>query len=415
MFSEAVFTPLAGAHETLRGVNTAARPSASLFKILKDAFLAFNQDKAPRLSAAIAYYAMFSIAPILLLGVALLGKYLASPHALDQLFGPGGMVVQTLGADNADALRKMVPDPSSIHKTSTWATWLGFGTLFMAATGLFVQIQDALNSMWGADPGPPQGLLNVARTRLLSFVMILIIGVLLMVFLGLNTYLAAIATHMGEVLGLGAFGAFGVRLLTFVLSALFLTPVFAGIYKLLPAVKLEWREVWVGGAVTAFLFTLGQLLIGIYFGRATTSVVGAAGTLLALLTWIYYSAMIFFFGAEVTWVYSQQHGTHAGGAANSAKKQALNAAGANLDMTPGQQELEAAAAAKQPAKDARGRVLGLPAPRLPRVLPQVPSRAEGRTLPTVRSTLWNALSAIFAIPAVIFLRLLGLTGGKRRK
>jgi membrane protein len=381
---------------------------ADIFTLLRDAFLAFGQDKAPRLAAAIAYYAMFSLAPLLLLAVLVAGQFLSSGTVLDDLFGPAGIVAQNLGLEAADFLRGLI-DTDALQKGSVIASIAAFVTLFMGATGLFVQLQDALNSMWGADPGPPQGIVNVLWTRVKSFLMILAIGLLLIAFLGVNTYLSAIAQRLGDTIGAGAFF---VRAGTALLSVLFLAPVFAGIYKVLPDVKLEWREVWVGGFFTSTLFTLGQLGIGLYLAQAAPdSAFGAAGTLIVLLLWIYYSAMIFFFGAEVTWVYSQRFGTHAGGAANTAKKQALAAQGAEIDPTESDQERAAKQQADSPVRDSRGRVLGVP---VPRVLPRVPRREEGRVLPTVRAALWNAVTAVLAVPAVIVLRVLGITGGRRK-
>ncbi|WP_343756365.1 YihY/virulence factor BrkB family protein [Deinococcus depolymerans] len=380
----------------------------SAFTLLREAALAFGQDKAPRLAAAIAYYAMFSLAPLLLLAVVVAGRFLTNNAVLDQLFGPGGLIAQNLGTDTATLLRGLV-NTDSLQRGSLVASIAAFVTLFMGATGLFVQLQDALNSMWGADPGPPQGFVNVLWTRLKSFLMILAIGLLLIAFLGVNTYLSVIAQRLGDTIGAGAFF---VRAGTALLSVLFLAPVFAGIYKLLPDVKLEWREVWVGGFFTSALFTLGQLGIGLYLGQAAPgSAFGAAATLIVLLLWIYYSAMIFFFGAEVTWVYSQKYGTHAGGAANTAKKQALAAQGAEIDPSESPQERDAKRQADRPVRDSRGRVLGVP---VPRVLPRVPRREEGRVLPTVRAALWNAVTAVLAVPAVIVLRVLGITGGRRR-
>ncbi|MBX8466801.1 YihY/virulence factor BrkB family protein [Deinococcus sp. RIT780] len=381
---------------------------ADIFTLLRDAFLAFGQDKAPRLAAAIAYYAMFSLAPLLLLAVLVAGQFLSSGTVLDDLFGPAGIVAQNLGLEAADFLRGLI-DTDALQKGSVIASIAAFVTLFMGATGLFVQLQDALNSMWGADPGPPQGIVNVLWTRVKSFLMILGIGLLLIAFLGVNTYLSAIAQRLGDTIGAGAFF---VRAGTALLSVLFLAPVFAGIYKVLPDVKLEWREVWVGGFFTSTLFTLGQLGIGLYLGQAAPgSAFGAAATLIVLLLWIYYSAMIFFFGAEVTWVYSQKFGTHAGGAANTAKKQALAAQGAEIDPTESTQERDAKRQADGPVRDSRGRVLGVP---VPRVLPRVPRREEGRVLPTVRAAVWNAVTAVLAVPAVIVLRVLGITGGRRK-
>ncbi|NTY00441.1 YihY/virulence factor BrkB family protein [Deinococcus sp. JMULE3] len=383
---------------------------ADYFTLLREAFLAFGQDQAPRLAAAIAYYAIFSLAPMLLLGVVLASRLIADVDVQAQLFGPGSLVAQNLGADTAEFLRTLV-NTDTLQKGSLIATLGAFVTLFLGATGLFVQLQGALNAMWGADPAPAQGFVHVLVTRVKSFVMILAIGLVLIVFLGLNTYLSAIAQGLGDTIGAGAFF---VRLGTALLSMLFLTPVFAGIYKVLPDVKLEWREVWVGGAFTATLFTLGQLGIGLYLGQAAPgSVFAGAASLVVLLLWIYYSAMIFFFGAEVTWVYSQKFGTHAGGAANTAKKEALAAQGVDIDPTESAQE-RAAKDTSAVVRDARGRVLGVPVPKLPRVLPQVPRREEGRVLPTVRAALWNAVTAVLAVPAVIVLRMLGITGGRRR-
>ena len=351
---------------------------------------------------------MFSLAPLLLLAVLVAGQFLSSGTVLDDLFGPAGIVAQNLGLEAADFLRGLI-DTDALQKGSVIASIAAFVTLFMGATGLFVQLQDALNSMWGADPGPPQGFVNVLWTRVKSFLMILAIGLLLIAFLGVNTYLSAIAQRLGDTIGAGAFF---VRAGTALLSVLFLAPVFAGIYKVLPDVKLEWREVWVGGFFTSTLFTLGQLGIGLYLGQAAPgSAFGAAATLIVLLLWIYYSAMIFFFGAEVTWVYSQKFGTHAGGAANTAKKQALAAQGAEIDPTESTQERDAKRQADSPVRDSRGRVLGVP---VPRVLPRVPRREEGRVLPTVRAAIWNAVTAVLAVPAVIVLRVLGITGGRRK-
>ncbi|GGS27894.1 YihY/virulence factor BrkB family protein [Deinococcus knuensis] len=381
---------------------------ADVFTLLREAFLAFGQDKAPRLAAAIAYYAMFSLAPLLLLAVLVAGQFLSNGTVLDDLFGPAGIVAQNLGLEAADFLRGLI-NTDALQKGSVIASIAAFVTLFMGATGLFVQLQDALNSMWGADPGPPQGFVHVLWTRVKSFLMILAIGVLLIAFLGVNTYLSAIAQHLGDSIG---GGAFLVRAGTALLSVLFLAPVFAGIYKVLPDVKLEWREVWVGGFFTSTLFTLGQLGIGLYLGQAAPgSAFGAAATLIVLLLWIYYSAMIFFFGAEVTWVYSQKFGNHAGGAANTAKKRALAAQGAQIDPDESPQERDARQGA---AAEGCTHLLGLPLPELPRVLPQVPRRDEGRVLPTVRAAIWNAVTAVLAVPAVIVLRVLGITGGRRK-
>lgn len=395
---------------------------ADLFTLIREAALAFGQDKAPRLAAAIAYYAMFSLAPLLLFAVAVAGFFLTNDAVIDNLFGASGLVAQNLGEQAADFLRSLVSNQKGLQRGSLVATLVSFVVLLLGATGLFVQLQDALSSMWGADPPPPQGFVKMVQTRVISFLMILGIGVVLLAFLGLNTYLSAIAQRLGDVIGAGVFF---VRVGTLLLSVLLLTLVFAAIYKFLPAVKLQWREVWVGSAVTATLFALGQLIIGLYFGRAVPgSAFGAAGALVALLVWIYYSGMIFFFGAEVTWVYSQKYGTRAGGAVNTGKKEALAAKGVEIDTTPSDQEAEAQAnASPQDARtDVRGRV------RLPgrRRAParhgangtfRVKTSTPQDVVPGVGGVLWNAVTAVMAVPAVLVLRLLGWKGTRegRRK
>lgn len=382
-------------YATLKDVTVAVLRPAVLFGILKDAAMAFNQDRAPRLAAAIAYYAMFSIAPILFLAVVLIGSFLSDSSFIEKVFSETGTLVQTIGPQAAQALRDMIPSEEVINKSNTVASIIGFGTLFMGATGLFVQLQDALNSMWGADNPPSPGVVGMVKTRIISFVMILSIGVLLLGFLALNTYLSAIARDLGDQIGVGAIA---VRILTFILSTMFLAPVFAAIYKFLPSVKLEWKEVNIGGALTALLFTLGQLIIGTYLGRTSgSSALGAAGTLLAILTWIYYSAMIFFFGAEVTWVYSQRNGSKAGGAGNNAKKEALVAQG--MRLAPDQPESDQTEKTKPDHSDttkttSKDMASTVTAP--PQTLP----------LPSIGAALWNIVSAIFALPAIIVLKLL---------
>lgn len=404
--------PQRAAHPTLPLMSAGTRLTlADLLTLIREAALAFNQDKAPRMAAAISYYAMTSLAPLLLLAVAVAGYFLTDSAVVDSLFGPKGTITQSIGVINAEFLKNLVNNQAGIRRSSLITSAVAFIVTFMGATGLFVQVQDALNSMWGADAPPRQGVISVTKTRLISFVMIIGIGLLLLFFLAANTWLSAAAHFLGDRFGVSATL---LRVSTFLLSTFLLTFVFAAIFQILPAVKLQWREVVVGGAVTATLFSLGQLLIGFYFGRAAPgSAFSAAGTLIALLFWIYYSALIFFFGAEITWVYSQEMGTRAGGAANPAKKEALALKGAHLDTTPSPQERRAAQALRG-SRDSGRRVLGWPV-EFPRVLPQVPTRAEGRVLPSVRGALWNLLLALMAVPAVIVLRVIGLTGGRRQK
>lgn len=382
---------------------------ANLFTLLREAALAFSQDKAPRLAAALAYYAIFAIAPLLFFVLAVASGLLADANVQEQLFE---FLAANLNQSAVEFVKGIVPDGSKLQQSTLLASIAGFVTLFMGSTGLFVQLQDALNTLWGAEPPTGNGILNVIKSRLLSFALVLGIGVIIIAFLIGNTYLSAIAEQLGETIGLGTFF---VRVVTFVVSAGILTVVFAALYKTLPNVKLQWKEVWIGSAITSVLFTLGQLGIGIYLGQtAPGSAFGAAGSLVLLLLWIYFSSMVFFFGAEVTWVYSQKYGSGAGGAGSVEKKAALVEKGVQIDAAPTAQELEARQKKQKgsPLPGRLGDLLDTASSKIPRVLPHAPTRAEGRLLPSVRGTVWNAVRAVLAVPAVIVLRLLGWTGGK---
>jgi len=307
-----------------------------LFPLLRDSATAFSQDRAPRLAAALAYYTTFSIAPLLFLVVSIAGYFFAGD--IGKLIGD--YAATHLGEDAAKLVTGML-NQDQLRQGGLIASILGFVTLFMGATGLFAQLQDALNALWGADPAPVKGFWRIVRTRLFAFGMVVFFAVLILVFLAGNTILAAFAEELGSSIGLGAILA---RVGTFALGTALFTLVFGLIFKYFPDVHLEWKDVWIGAGITAFLFTLGQLLIGLYFARVSPgSVFGAAGSLVVLLLWIYYTAQIVFFGAEITWVYAQQHGTGAGGALSPAKKEALVKRGVNINPAPTPREREAAA------------------------------------------------------------------------
>lgn len=378
---------------------------ADLFALVRDSYLAFTQDRAPRLAAALAYYAISSIAPLLFLIVAVAGRFLGREEVQRQIFET---IQQSLGTATATFLSGLVQNAAQ-PSTTLLATIIGAATLFLTTTAFFVQIQDSLNSLWGSNPAPPQSIWRIVGTRIISFVMVLAFGALIIGFLVANTYLAAIAQRLGDLIG---FGAFFVRLGTFILSTLLFTPVFAAVYKFLPDIKMQWRDVWVGSAITAMLFTLGQVLIGVYFGRTSAgSVYGAASSLFILLLWLYYSAMIFFFGAEVTWVYSQKHGTQAGGAQNPAKKAALAAQGADVPTAPSAKERAAAAVTPDQPGQPRAPVYrtGRSAAGQDRPLRPQPQR------PPLGRALGRVFLGLLALPAILVLELFGLAGMLRRR
>ena len=294
--------------------HTAGMKVKELLALLMDAVNAFSKDNAPRLAAAIAYYAISSIGPILFLIITVAGIVFQGQDTQQITARLTGAVQNILGtasdaqtsqniSDFVGTLVKSLKDQFDNPGTNTLAVLIGVATLFLTSTSLFLQLQGALNTLWGVEPHP--GLWAMIRTRFIGFLMVLVFGVLVVAYVVGNTYLTALTRQIGETVGQGANFA---RLGSAVLAVLVFTPVFAATYKWLPATNLKWRQVWIGGAVTAVLFVLSQAAIGLYFARATPgSIYGAASTLFVVLLWIYFSSMVVLFGAEVTWVYSQKY------------------------------------------------------------------------------------------------------------
>ena len=273
----------------------------AVWDLLKEIFSEWSEDKAARLAAALAYYITFSLAPLLLIVIAIVGL----------LFGEEavqGRVVEQIqglvGPDGAQLVQTMLQSTRQ-SGSNIAATLIGIVTLLLGATGVFVQLQDALNTIWEVAPKPGRGVLGMVKDRLLSFTMLLGIGFLLLVSLAVSAGLAALSSFLGDLLP----GLFEVaKVLDFVISLGVITLLFAMIYKFLPDVKIRWGDVWVGAAVTSLLFTVGKFLIGLYLGYSSTaSVYGAAGSLAVLLIWIYYTAQIVLLGAEFTQVYAKRY------------------------------------------------------------------------------------------------------------
>jgi membrane protein len=218
-------------------------------------------------------------------------------------------IVSTLqgvvGPEGARAIQSLIQQASR-PSSGILAALLGIVTLLIGAGGVVGQLHDSLNTIWGVEPKPGRGLWGLLRDRFLSFGMVLGIGFLLLVSLVVSAGLAALIQVMGGMLPGGAVVWHGVELLV---SFGLITVLFALIYKVLPDVHLAWRDVWIGAAMTSLLFTLGKLLLGLYLGRkGVTSAYGAAGSLVLVLLWVYYSALIVFFGAEFTQVYANTYG-----------------------------------------------------------------------------------------------------------
>ena len=271
--------------------------------VLKQAGSAWIRDSAPSKGAALAYYATFSIAPMLFIAMALAGLIFGEEAVTGAVFA---QLSDLMGPQGAEAIQEMV---SNLEEPSTgiWSTVIGVILLLIGASTVFGQLQTALDEIWEVPGGLAQrsGMWDFVRGRLLSFGMVLAMGFLVSVSLLLSTAVAAMGKWWGPYFGetLGYFADLGV-------SFVLLTLVFAMIYKFVPRARIEWRDVWVGAAVTAALFTVGKWAIGLYLGKSdVASSFGAFGSLVIVMVWVYYSAQIFLLGAEFTWAYAQNFGS----------------------------------------------------------------------------------------------------------
>jgi membrane protein len=279
--------------------------SVAAWPLLKRTFKEWNEDNAPRLAAALAYYTIFSLAPVLVIVVAVAGLAFGAEEVR------GALVEQMRGmlGDSGGELVLGMLEAASKPKDSILAMTLALATLLFGASGLFAQLQDALNTVWEVKPKAGRGVVGVLKDRFLSFTMVVGVGFLLLVSLVLSAALQAVQTFAeGRVAQLApAFQVAGT-----LLSLALTTLLFAMLFKFLPDVKLKWSDVWTGALATALLFTLGKYALGAYIGRgAVGSAYGAAGSLAIVLIWVYYSAQILLFGAELTQVWARMRGSWA--------------------------------------------------------------------------------------------------------
>lgn len=277
--------------------------------MLKQTLKEFSEDHCTSMAAALAYYTVFSLPPLLLLIVTLAGFFLDPgqvQHAIQQQVG--GLV----GPSGAQQIQTMIENASQRvqGRSSTLAVVLAVGGLLVGATGAFAQLQQTLNRAWQIAPDPEEGgVINFVGKRFLSLGMILGVAFLLLVSLVLSTAISALSGYLTQWLPVGI----GEPLL-FVVNAsgslLVITLLFATIFKVLPDARVAWKDVWVGAFGTALLFVMGKLLIGFYLGQSNPGeVFGAAGSLALILVWVYYSALIVFLGAEFTQVWARTKGT----------------------------------------------------------------------------------------------------------
>lgn len=278
-----------------------------MFNLLKDTVREWREDGANRLAAALAYYTTFSLAPLLVLIIAIAGLVGGQEVAQTQTMA---QVQDLLGVEGREFVQGMI-ESASKPRTGLTATIIGTVTLLFGALGVFGELQNSLNTIWEVKPKPAKGFVDGVKRfivkRLLSFTMVLGIGFLLLASLVVSAAISAMAAYIGNRWTLADFW---LELINFLVSFLVVTVLFAMIFKFLPEIKIAWKDVWLGAAVTSVLFSLGKFLIGLYLGRSEVgNTFGAAGSLAILLIWIYYSAQILFFGAEFTQVYANRYGS----------------------------------------------------------------------------------------------------------
>jgi membrane protein len=291
--------------DSLRAV-TLALNSSSAWLLLKEAGCAWAADNAPSLGAALAYYTIFSLAPVLIVVIAVAGLAFGREAAEGEILRQIHALVGPAGAATIQTIIQRAHQPALGIVAST----LGLVTVLVGASGAFLQLQDTLNQIWKVRRNSESFWASTLRKRSLSFGLVLGTGFLSLVSLALSAGLAAVGMFMGHLLPIPAFLLESVN---FLLSFAVITLLFAMIFKVLPDTEVAWGDVWIGAGVTALLFTIGKMLIGLYLGKSSiTSAYGAAGSLVVILVWVYYSAQILLLGAEFTHVYANQRGSRVG-------------------------------------------------------------------------------------------------------
>ena len=296
----------------VRGLMTKQRKSTAskslffgnAFSLLKQTFQEWLQDKAPQLGAALAYYTVFSLAPLILVLLAIVGVIFRDDPA-----GAWDKITQQMSYfldPSAVQVVQSIAQKASQPGKSTVATIIGIALALFGASGVFGQLQDSLNTIWGVKAKPGRGIWGFLRSRFLSFAMVAGICFLLLVSLVIEALLKGFSHYVQSVLPGGIAIALTVYLI-FDFAVVVL--LFAMIFKFLPDVEIQWRDVWIGAVMTAILFGIGKWLLGFYLGSGTAaSAYGAASSLITLLLWVYYSSQILLFGAEFTQVYAARAG-----------------------------------------------------------------------------------------------------------
>lgn len=274
-------------------------------RLFKDTFNQWNEDKAPQLGAALAYYTVFSLAPLTLVLLAVFslifgGSQEAHAKITEQM--------KAFIDPSAVQVIEQILDKASKPKNGIIATVIGVVIALFGASGVFGALQDALNTIWGVKPKPGQGIRGFLKARFLSFGMVGGVCFLLLVSLAFSTLVQSLGGYLDKILPGGPALPLAINL---VLDLVVITMMFALIFRFLPDAKIAWRDVWVGAGMTTALFIIGKWALGLYLGSGSAgSAYGAASALITTLLWVYYSAQILLFGAEFTQVYANAYGSH---------------------------------------------------------------------------------------------------------
>jgi membrane protein len=275
-----------------------------IWRLLKETISEFQFNQVSLLASSLAYYTVFSLAPLLIITIMIVGAIFGEAAAQGEIVG---RIQGVVGEEGAQVIETAIANLREDTNGGLFRFLISLGFLIFGASGVFAQIQNALDKIWEVKPEPGRNIFNFLRKRLLSFAMVLVIAFLLIVSLVANTVLAALIALLSDFLpGLG----YVWQLLSFLVSLGMVTLLFAAIYTILPDAHVEWRDAFAGAIITAVLFMLGQFFFGLFLSRTEFgSAYGVAGSLVIIITWAYYAAHILFLGAEFTKVYARRHGS----------------------------------------------------------------------------------------------------------
>jgi membrane protein len=277
--------------------------TAEMAELIKETFREWSEDKAVRLAAALAYYTVVALAPLLIIILAIAGLFFGRDAAQGQIVA---QINSLVGEQSGEAIQGIIANASQ-PKSGIIASIFGIAALLFGASGVFGELQEGLNTVWEVQPKPGRGIAGIIKDRFLSLTMVFGVGFLLLVSLVLSAGLSALGEYLKGLLPLPEVILQG---LNFIISFVVISLLFAMLFKVLPDAKIAWNDVWIGAVITALLFTVGKFLLGLYIGRSSVgSAYGAAGSLIVILIWIYYSSQILFLGAEFTKVYATKYGS----------------------------------------------------------------------------------------------------------